>query len=109
MVLASCGGHCPILCHMVPTATPGGVLVSHCRYGNWYTKRLSDWVGTSGSVLDARSLLCVLTIAAAFLEVTVLGLSEGDLSSENVLTEKSFSQPKRQLPLGTVTHAQLEK
>lgn len=94
MSLVFCGGHCPILYHMVPTAVPGGVLISHCRHRNCHTKRLSDWVGTSGSVLDARSLLCILKVAAAFLEVTVFGLSEGDLSSENVLTEKSFSQPK---------------
>lgn len=86
-------GHLPILYHMVPTAAPGGVLISHCRYGNCYTKRLSDWVGTSGSVLDAGSILCILMIAADLLEVIVLGLSEGDLSSENVLTEKLFSQP----------------
>lgn len=79
---------------MVPTAMPGGVLVSHCRYRKGYTKRFSDWVGTSGSVLDAGSILCILMFAAVYLEVTALGLSQGDLFSENVLTEKSFSQPK---------------
>lgn len=83
-----------MLYHMVPTTTPGGVLVSHCRYRKGYTKRLSDWVVTSGLVLDAGSILCTLMFAAIFLEVTILGLSQGDLFSENVLTEKSFSQPK---------------
>lgn len=45
-------------------------------------------------MLDAGSILCILMFAAVYLEVTALGLSQGDLFSENVLTEKSFSQPK---------------